>query len=207
MDVLPNVVLVGDTGKVLYNVMDGVFIQHIDGTLYTTDAWTAGGFTNDQANGVAVREGAVKFVIAKEDYKNTAAWSTDASNAVDGVMMTEDSEIAKTDYAGFANTAKITATGAGGAAKACVLYTFPNGANGYLPALGELVIAFSYINDINAALEAIGTLSFYVNERHWSSTQRAANTAWLFNMRDGSVSSHAKKNGFDTFKVRPFTTL
>lgn len=206
MDVLPNVVLIGSTGKVLYNVMDGVFIQHIDGKLYTTDAWATGGFTNDQANGVAVKKGAVKFVIAKNDISGSFAWSSDGS-AVDGVMMTEDSEIAKTDYAGFANTEKIVATGVTGAAFACTKTTFPNGAKGYLPSLGEWAIALSYKSDIDAALSAIGGASFYVNTYHWSSTQCKANTAWRVNMKNGSISSYAKKNGFDTFNVRPFTTL
>lgn len=208
MDVLPNVVLIGGTGKVLYNVMDGVFIHHVDGKLYTTDAWAAGGFTNDQANGVAVKKGSVKFVIAKKDISSSSYWSSDGSSGVNGVMMTEDSEIAKTDYAGFANTEKIVVTGVKGAAYACSKYIFPNGAQGYLPALGEWAVAFSYINEINAALEAIGELSFYVNTYHWSSTQGTTTTAWRINMRDGSTARYAKNNGFGgTSNVRPFTTL
>jgi len=204
--VTPNVVLVN--GKVLYNAVEGVFIQHIDGNLYTADAWTAGGFANDQANGVAVKKGAVKFVIAKNDLSSSAYWSSDGSSAVDGVMMTEDSEIAKTDYAGFANTEKIVANSVSGAAFACTKTTFPNGAKGYLPSLGEWATLLSYISDINAALSAIGGQSFAVSTYHWSSTQCKANTAWRINMKDGSVSSFAKNNGFgDTLKVRPFTTL
>lgn len=44
----PNVVLVKEPRNILYDVMPplGVYIQHIDGSLYTTDEWTANGFAN-----------------------------------------------------------------------------------------------------------------------------------------------------------------
>lgn len=72
MEIQPNVVLVGDEARILYNVEPqlpkGAFIQHIDGKLYTTDQWSAMGFTNDEANGVAVISDNAKFVIAKTSF-------------------------------------------------------------------------------------------------------------------------------------------
>ena len=103
--VKPNVVLVGDTNGVNYNVspLSGVMIQHIDGSFYTTSEWSANGFANDQANGVAVFAPNSKFVIAKTSFGQTA-WSSDTSNAVEGVMLTSTLETAKTDYAGAATS-------------------------------------------------------------------------------------------------------
>ena len=107
MEIQPNVVLVGDEARILYNVEPqlpkGAFIQHIDGKLYTTDQWSAMGFTNDEANGVAVISDNAKFVIAKTSF-DAIAWSSDASKAVEGVMLTSTLETAKTDYAGAATS-------------------------------------------------------------------------------------------------------
>ena len=44
----------------------GVYIQHVNGSLYTESEWTAGGYSNDSANGVAILSETVHaFVIAK----------------------------------------------------------------------------------------------------------------------------------------------
>lgn len=59
--------LVSDSDTVVYdkNLNEGVFIQHIDGTLYTTDEWAAGEFVADDANGVAVVDKKCSFVVSK----------------------------------------------------------------------------------------------------------------------------------------------
>lgn len=197
--VKPNVVLVGDTRSVLYNVkaLSGVMIQHIDGSLYTTDEWTAGGFANDQANGVAVFAPNSKFVIAKTSYNNKMAWSSDEENAVEGVMLTNDFATAKTDYAGEANTALIVVDDIYGAALTCANYTFPNGAKGYLPALGEWVEAYAYKADIDAAMTLIGGTSLG-SKTYWSSTQYSANQARLLTWTDGST-KYERKGGINGY--------
>lgn len=202
--VKPNVVLVGGTGGVSYNVNppSGVMIQHIDGSCYTTDEWSANGFTNDQANGVAVFAPNSKFVIAKTSL-GSMEWSSDTSNAVVGVMLTSDSATAKTDYAGAANTALIAAKSTRGAAYTCANFVFPNGAKGYLPALGELVDALNYKADINAAMTLIGGTTLTATSYHWSSTQSSASAAWRI-IDSESVSSKTKSN---TSQVRAFLAL
>lgn len=203
MSVTPNVVLVGDTGKIVYNALNGVFIQHIDGTLYTTNEWTAGGFANDQANGVAVGSGATKFVIAKQDIRDTKKWSSDTTTQFDGILTTYDSNTAIKDLAGVANTAIIAATDNSGAVYSCVNYVFPNGAKGYLPAAGELVLAQSMKSKVSAAMSAIGGTSF-ADDFYWSSTQASGTDGIRVYMSSGYPSYNSKTNAL---RVRPFTTL
>lgn len=185
----PNVSLIEESGAIKYNIPLGVFIQHIDGTLYTTDKWTAGGFANDQANGVAVRGINASFVIAKTSL-GSLTWSSDTSNAVEGVMITTSSGTAKTDYAGAANTALIAAIDTGKAAYSCANFVFPNGANGYLPALGEWQIAYDNKTAVDEAMSLIGgaRIAGYL----LSSTQYSATKAWRLSWSDGSVSTDSK---------------
>ena len=204
MMVQPNVVLVGDEARILYNVEPpkGAFIQHIDGELYTTDQWSAMGFANDEANGVAVISDNAKFVIAKTSLGQTA-WSSDTSNAVEGVMLTSDSTTAKTDYAGAANTALISAIDTGKAAYKCANFTFPNGAKGYLPAFGEWVDAYAYKADVNAAMALIGGTALSGNI--WSSTQYSAAEAWRLGWDGGYEGYSGKSSPYSS--VRAFSAL
>lgn len=206
MFVKPNVVLVEDTGSVLYNVdSSGVYIQHVDGTLYTTDEWTAGGFTSDLANGVAVIDAACQFVVAKNLVSSSGVkWLP--SYLAEGVMTTTTMSIAETDYAGVENTAAIVATGiTSGAGISCADYTFPNGQKGYLPALGELVVFGKYRADIRAALSLIGgTLG---SEDIWSSTQYDSTKAWEFEYNNNITNSSKNPAGGTSTKARAFTTL
>lgn len=207
MEIQPNVVLVGDEARILYNVEPplpkGAFIQHIDGKLYTTDQWSAMGFTNDEANGVAVISDNAKFVIAKTSF-DAMAWSSDASNAVEGVMLTSTLETAKTDYAGAANTALIAVGDTSGAALACANFTFPNGAKGYLPALGEWADAYNYKVDIDAAMTLIGGTTL-VSGFYWSSTQYGASEAWYMGWNKGSTYGITKSS--TSTDVRAFSAL
>ena len=207
MSVVPNVVLVGDTGKVIYNVLNGVYIQHINGTLYTTDEWTAGGFANDQANGVAVGEGAVKFVIAKEDVSTSMKWtSIYATTFIDGVFIADSKETAITDYAGASNTVVISDADSESAAAACKNYAFPNGKNGYLAAEGEWLVVAKNKSKINSALTLIGGTSFPTNAKYCSSTQYGETTIWVwqFSTSSNGISYDWKTNNQ---RVRAFTAL
>ena len=201
VSIVPNVVLVSDTGKILYNSFKGVRIQHIDGTLYTADEWTAGGFTNDQANGVAVGNGVTKFVIAKENISDSMIWSS-SSETIGG--LTGD---AKTDYDGMKHTALIIEKDPlAVAAPECAKYTFPNGKKGYLPAMGELHIARAYSVSINAALSIIGGVGFVDNAYYWSSNESYMNgSAVLRKWADFNFEYTGVKSS--TRCVRPFTTF
>lgn len=201
MSVLPNVVLVSDTGKVLYNVQpSGVYIQHIDGELYTTDEWTARGFSNEDANGVAVGQGDISFVVSKEKSVSLLRWCSDTENAVEGLAVISNAADAEKDYNGVANTALIAGIDTSEAANYCANYTFPNGAKGYLPALGEVAILYANEQAVNKALALIGGVS--LDTTQWSSTQISAVGAWLYRRELGPFNTYKRSKSF----VRAFTS-
>lgn len=206
MAIKPNVVMVGDTGDILYNVdSSGVYIQHIDGKLYTIEQWTDGGFPNEDANGVAVVDDKAIFVIAKTPTVNSS-WTTWWPNsAVDGVMLTSDVEIAKTDYEGFKNTSVIMELNVTtGAAYMCSNYLFPNGQKGYLPSLGEWMIVAKYETEVENALTLIEGSSI---DQSWSSTQYSATEAWVFTRWFTSDHRTKTSSGSTSTYVRAFATL
>lgn len=202
--VKPNVVLANDTGKVLYNVepVRGVFIQHIDGTLYTTAQWAESGISNDLANGVAVCDEEASFVMSLVKYSQVM-WASDTTTLIEGVTTTQDSSIAKTDYNGKKNTDAILKVSTSEAAYLCANYTFPNGQKGYLPAIGEYMVVNRYEDDIDRALKQLGT---YLQDVAYgqSSTQADAARNWVYGFALGVVVAGSKTSkGY----VIPFTTL
>lgn len=203
--VQPNIVLVEDTKKVLYNVepQRGVFIEHINGSLYTLEDWTAGGFLSSEANGVAVLAEECSFVIAKEQKNNDKGWAVPSDVAIEGVTLTSSLSDSKTDFNGEANTALMLAQTTEGAAHTCANYTFPNGRKGYLPALGEWIVAYRYATDVKAAMTKIGGFVQYWYH-NWSSTQFSANNAWWLTMDDGSTDKGSK---LTNVAIRPFTKV
>ena len=175
--------LISSTGEVKYDkgLPAGIFIQHIDGNLYTTDAWTAGGFPNEQANGVAVVASECAFVIAKNDVSSSTYWASDTSTLIDGVITAVDKAAAQADFSGAENTALITSLDTSKAAYLCANFTFPNGKKGYLPASGELWVANNHKTEIKAALSLIGGIALLEGNssiRYWTSTQYDARNAW-----------------------------
>lgn len=200
--VKPNVVL--SEGVLKYNVAGaGVYIQHIDGTLFTMAEWEEGSYGTSVANGVAVIDSRASFVIAKTQI-GSMAWSSDTSTLVEGVFTTTDSTIAKTDYAGAANTALIAAIDTSKAAYSCANFEFPNGQKGYLPALGEWAVAYNNKTAIDAAMALIGGTAISTGY-HWSSTQYAATYAWRLTWSSGDADSSYRKTGSSA--VRAFSAL
>lgn len=201
----PNVSLVNEPFTTYYNkyIPLGVFIQHIDGTLYTEADWTSGGFGNDAANGVAVVTDNARFVIAKSDLEQMA-WSSNTSTAVDGIMLTSDEATAKTDFAGYNNTQLMLATDTSGAGYSCANFTFPNGDKGYLPALGELNEAYANKSKIDSLMTKIGGSKFQ-SGYYWSSTQYSSIKSWELVWGNGSTGSYPKNNA--GCYVRAFSAL
>lgn len=204
--VKPNVCLT--EGTIDYNVpalIIGVSIQHIDGRCYTTEQWTAAGFSNEQANGVAVVTDSAKFVISKTELSENQ-WSSDTQNEIVGVLVASSAITAMSDFAGENNTALIVNTDTSGAAYMCANYEFPNGSKGYLPASGEWVAVYQNGSDIREAMSLIGGQAIYfsVNVYYWSSTQAAGDKAWKHCLSNNSKYSESKSK---SLRVRPFTSL
>ena len=168
----------------------GVFIQHVDGSLYTADEWTAKGFASADANGVAVNTETMSAVVAKELASESKVLWQPQSELVEGCY-TEVSNY-PTDYNGQANTAAIVAVAQDGAGYIANQYVFPNGAKGYLPTISELYeVCVTHITDVENAIAVIGGRKIdtgpYNSSEYWSSTQRVA--TYAYKMSRGSASA------------------
>ena len=190
---------------IVYPPSNGVYIQHIDGSLYTESEWTSAGYANNTANGVAVVSDECSFVVAKENASSsTLAWGGDGI-LIEGVLSKSSSSEAIKDYQGKDNTEKIVqqlGASGGKAANACATYIFPNGKRGYLPALGELKLMFDNITTISSVMTQIG--GALQNGNYGSSTQAGATNYWTLFLSSGSMSYTSKNNAC---YVRAFTTL
>lgn len=201
----PNVSLVNEPFTTYYNKYTplGVFIQHVDGTLYTEADWTRGSFAIDDANGVAVVAEEAQFVIAKDLVQQTSVRWTSSSLLVEGVFTSEDSKVAILDFNGQRNTEFLLPYGdTAPAASLCSNYMFPNGQNGYLPSLGELDLALGHKTEIDNLMTLIGGSSF--NYYLWSSTQSDTSTAWALIVETGEPHNYSKR---EYNSIRAFAPL
>jgi hypothetical protein len=180
-----------------------VYVQHVNGNLFTTEQWTEKGFSNDAANGVAVVAKEASFVIAKTDAGTSTMWSSDTSTLIDGILTTADLAPARTDFAGQQNTELMLTVDTSKAAYVCANYTFPNGSKGYLPALGEWYIAYQNKSAIDAAMALIGGTAVR-SVHYWSSTQGSASNAWRLDLSSGYASNYYKST---SSPARAFTSL
>lgn len=183
---------------------NGVYIQHIDGKLYTTDEWTAKGYANEDANGVAVIADDAQFVIAKTEIVNTP-WSSNTGYIYgDGMVVTQTG--ATQDFAGYEHTQVMLKTDTSGAAYKCNEYIFPNGKRGYLAAKGEWFIVENKSKEVVNALTTIGGdgISAY-SSNYWTSTQRSTSYAVVRAYLAFSSSSYA--TGTELKKARAFCKL
>ena len=159
----------------------GISIQHVNGGFYTPDDWVAKGFSVDKSNGVALKTEDCGFVIANKNilYKK---WSSNTNNLIDGILTSTIGSEAQMDFAGRSNTELMLKTDTSGAAFACNSYKFPNGANGYLPALGELMTIIQNRTALDNVFKLIGSNNVIPGNPLWSSTQYSATEAWcIFN--------------------------
>lgn len=197
--------LVTDSDTVVYdkNINEGVYIQHIDGTLYTTNEWTAGEFVADDANGVAVVDKKCSFVVSKANI-GSAPWVRYTSDIVEGVFTAYNVEQAITDYNGVENTASIVKIDNTSAAYECDNYTFSNGAKGYLGSAGEWNVLIKNFNYVQTALSKVGE-QFNISAGciYWTSTQSPSHA---YNISTCSLTIDTKTKSTSS-KVRPFTTL
>ena len=182
-------------------------IQHIDGTLYTAEEWTAaeeaGTVTDADANGVAVRYSKYASCphIIHPKYSTSSMYFT----VVPGITITNSIVTAKLDVNGKANTDALLAAVANGiitraeAAQYCADITFPNGQKGYLPAAGEAQAWLDNITIVDSCMSAIGGLTKY-SDGEWTSTAYDYEQAWYTRTTDMPYNSGSRR-------VRPVTSF
>ena len=164
---------------------EGVYILDKNNKLYEKDRYSG---TSDDAVGVAVMVSQCQFVIGKNTYSKLT-WSNSYTN-VTGISTSTN------DYAGESNTDKIIEQLGSNAHAAYYCRTttglFPEGWTGYLPAIGELVVAFPYKAQILACMEKIGGSDNLFGDIYtWSSTivSSSANYAYSLQNANGNTSA------------------
>lgn len=192
----------------------GVYIQHVNGSLYTESEWTAGGYANSDANGVAILSETVPaFVIAKQDASSSTLRWGGYDKTVPGIVTDTSYATAVLDYDGAGNTPKIIEYLAGTndgyvdgapAAEACAAFTFPNGKKGYLPALGEWKGAYDNKTAVVSAMTLIGGTAISTDNYYCSSTQDSSDNSWILHWDTGDLGNNRKS--YDRH-VRAFTAL
>lgn len=204
IEINPNVVLVADSGDVRYNVMpNGVYIQHINGKLYSTNTWVEKGFVHNDANGVAVCSNEAAFVIAKERKANRFGGK---GKIVAGIVTTTNKDEALLDFMGLHNTSAIVTelngyidtegTSGSPAASVCANYVFPNGKKGYLPSMGEFSIIARYMADIETALSYIGGSKISTGNFFWLSTQGDSTSEWSAYVTQSGETSFSRRDKY-----------
>ena len=191
----------------------GVYIQHVNGSLHTEAEWTAGGYANSDANGVAILSETVPaFVIAKEDASSSILPWGGYQKTVPDIVTYTSSATAVLDYDGAGNTPKIIEYLAGTndgysdgapAAEACAAFTFPNGKTGYLPAFGEWQSAYNNKTAVVSAMTLIGGMAIK-SDYYWSSTQASSSNSWYLLWGYGGLGGNRKNFAYC---VRAFAAL
>ena len=192
-------------------------IQHVDGTLYTAEEWTAaeeaGTVTDADANGVAVRYSkyvSCPHIIYPKYSTSILKWSNNSTTVVPNLPEISSSTNAQLDINGKANTEAILAAVANGyisdapAAQYCVDVTFSNGEKGYLPAAGELQAWYDNAIAVNACMNAIGgdKVNDYKNHKYTvSSSQYSKSGVWHWTAYNSCLTVETKSTAYvgDTF--------
>ena len=168
----------------------GVFIYDTNGNLTKPEEWNTA--NNASAVGVAVIDENCAFVIGKEA-SELKVWSINLSGTTaSGVTTTSDSNIAKTDFAGEANSVIVRGLTSGETNAFNWAYSNTITVNGttlygYLGALGEWQTAYNNKSSIDSALSKIGG-TVIVADYHWTSTQLSATDGWVLYWKNGDVS-------------------
>ena len=148
----------------------GVFILDTDNNLTKADDWNIA--NNGKAVGVYVGDGVHSFVISAQETLSLKWSGNDFYQKLD-IVESEDFDVAVLDYAGEANTDKISVYESGTcplpAVKFCRDFQFKNGKQGYLWSLGEAYIAQGKRDEINAAIDKLGGTKM-TEEQYYTST-------------------------------------
>ena len=168
----------------------GIYICDNTGAFTDVGSWNAA--NNSSAIGVAVISDNCSFIIGKTQSNNGIVWSDKLyGTTVSGIVTTENSSTAKTDYAGEANSAIVRGLTSGennafNWAYGNTITVSGTTLYGYIGALGEWWTAYNNKSSINRALRKIDGTAM-LTEWHWASTQRSSASAWMLGWNNGVV--------------------
>lgn len=197
-----------------YSKLRGVFIEDIDGCLYTQSEWDG----SKIPNGVAVLTENCRFVVYGYYYNNSLfeyqSPILNSTSYLDDSFPTFSYSDMVTDYDGMGNTDKLLSyeeVSIWNAAGKCRMTVFPNGQTGYLGAAGEWKALLDNFDSVNSALSKAGMkiLDYYSQMYWWTSTcymTGSIQSVWFgaFNMRYKNIDT---VNATSEQYYRPFTKL
>ena len=196
-------------------IPNGIYICDNTGALTAVESWNTS--NNSSAIGVAVISDNCSFVIGKtqiEEIQNDRiAWSSTLyGTTISGIVATKDSSIAKTDYAGEANSNIVRGLTSGETNAFNWAYgetVTVNGTTlyGYIGAVGEWQTAYNNKSSIDSALSTIGGTAMQTSYGYWTSTQGTEYSAWEINWKNGSVYYDSKVGGDSFPNARAFYPL
>lgn len=164
---------------------DGVYIESVDGDLYTRSQWNT--LTDKpQVNGVAVVNGSHIFTVGLQDSTSQLTWQV-VPYAISYITYKSNENEARSDFKGFENSSFINDRGSGCEANYyCKTFQFQNGQYGYLGSMGEMDAILQNKGEINECLSIIGgaLLDSYV---YWTSTANSLYASWYIDAYTGAV--------------------
>ena len=172
-------------------VKNGVYIQDVNGKLWKTEDWD----DSVKPNAIAVITPKHKFRIALAQISFPIAMNNNYDDPWENTLAgATNLTTAEADYNGASNTEQILTLQPSTryAAGWCNSYAFPDGVTkGYLPALGELYLAYQNKAAVDAALAKCGGTAFSKDNFYWSSTFYGVDSnyrfCWLLYWYDGDV--------------------
>ena len=177
--------------SITYMVANGIYIEATDGTRYASSNWVS----SKTPNSIVVVSDSIRFRMALNELSRKDL-SSNYYDPIENYMTgTTSSATALSDYDGAGNTANILKTqpSTDYAAGYCNAYVFPDGkTKGYLPALGQLNLAYQNKDAIEAAIRKCGgtTMTSYY---YWSSTFNEVYSnnryCWVLHWSDGEINT------------------
>lgn len=184
-----------------YSTYRGVYIQSVDGWLYSATEWDG----SKEANGIAIQTDDVSIVLALKDaYSRYCVWGTRSNIA--GVNNSDSTTTIKTYFNGESETDAIINNAANStAATYCKNFIFSNGQHGYMGACGEWWTVLTYKTEVIEAINACGgTLPA---KDYWCTTEQVgSNRAWAADW-EGAKLTNYNKNASSSVRVRAFCKL
>lgn len=194
-------VLKGQEEKPDYSTYRGVYIQSIDGWLYSASEWDG----SKEANGIAIQTDNVSIVLALKDaYSNYCVWGTRSNIA--GVNNSDSKATVRTYFNGEAETDAIINNASNStAATHCKNFIFPNGQQGYMGAGGEWWTVLSNKADVITAINTCG--GTVPSKDYWCTTEQVgSNRAWAADWEGADLTNY-NKTASSSVKVRAFCKL
>ena len=159
------------------NLSNGVYILYLDGRVRM---WMQGLDVSD-AVGVVVSHNGHTFRLGASDITDTALIPDEDKCEKDHPRyMTEVQALNDWDY--VAGTSRIMELGS----------KIELDEGYYIPTLEQLHAVGLYIDDINAALAAVGHEPLNKNSWYWSSSEYSATNAWTLNLYNGTLYNGSK---------------